>query len=86
MSTTTAAADDGKVWESRAHVPITVVTVVLSLATLAVGLRTYARAVVIRQFGIDDYAAIFALIFALGSGIMVASSTSSGGLANFVRY
>lgn len=73
MSSSTAA-DEGKVWESRAHVPITVVTVVLGLASLAVGLRTYARAVVIRQFGMDDYAAITALIFAMGSGIMVASS------------
>ncbi|CCC07814.1 hypothetical protein SMACR_01380 [Sordaria macrospora] len=77
MSSSTAA-DEGKVWESRAHVPITVVTVVLGLASLAVGLRTYARAVVIRQFGMDDYAAITALIFAMGSGIMVASNTIYG--------
>ncbi|KAK1773145.1 hypothetical protein QBC45DRAFT_102518 [Copromyces sp. CBS 386.78] len=27
-----AAAEEGKVWESRAHVPITVVTVVLGLS------------------------------------------------------
>lgn len=66
------------VWESRAHVPITVVTVVLSFATLAVGLRTFARAVLIRQFGMDDYAAIIALLFAMGSGIMVASNTIYG--------
>ena len=73
-------------WESRAHVPITVVTVVLSFATLAVGLRTYARAIVIRQFGMDDYAAIAALIFAMGSGIMVASSMFSGSLTRLSRY
>ncbi|KAK3497513.1 uncharacterized protein B0T23DRAFT_85793 [Neurospora hispaniola] len=77
MSTSTAAGQD-KVWESRAHVPITVVTVVLGFATLAVGLRTYARAVLIRQFGMDDYAAVIALVFAMGSGIMVASNTIYG--------
>lgn len=77
MSNSTAAVED-KVWETRTHVPITVVTVVLGFATLAVGLRTYARVVLIRQFGMDDYAAIIALLFAMGSGIMVASSMFCG--------
>ncbi len=60
--------------ESRAHVPIAVVSVVLSFATLAVAARSYARTVLIHQFGMDDWSAIVALILALGSGIMVASS------------
>jgi hypothetical protein len=51
-----------------------VVTVSLTLATTAAVLRSYARAVMIRQFGADDWAAIVALVLALGSGIMVASS------------
>lgn len=85
MSNSTAAAEE-QVWESRAHVPITVVTVVLSFAMLAVGLRTYARAVVIRQFGMDDYAAIIALLFAMGSGIMVASSKSCVRITNLKPY
>ncbi|KAJ4297315.1 hypothetical protein N0V88_004233 [Collariella sp. IMI 366227] len=65
-------------YESRAGVPIAVVTITLTTATTAVALRTYARAVMIRQFGADDWAAVVALILALGSGIMVASNTLYG--------
>ena len=61
-------------YESRAYIPTTVVSVVLSLATITVGLRCYARAVLISQFGIDDWAILVALVLAMGSGIMVASS------------
>lgn len=85
MSTSTAARED-KVWESRAHVPITVVTVVVGFAALAVGLRTYARAVLIRQFGMDDYAAVIALVFAMGSGVMVASSMFCDRLTSVISY
>lgn len=63
--------------ESVAYVPITVVAVVLGVATLAVSLRVYARAVMIRQFGYDDWAAVVALVLAIGSGIMVATSMCS---------
>lgn len=63
-------------YESRAHVPVIAVAVTLSLATIAVGLRTYTRQYIIRYLGLDDYAAIVALVFALGSGLMVASSMS----------
>ena len=86
MSNSTAAVEEEQVWESRAHVPITVVAAVLSMATLAVGARTYARAVLIRAFGMDDYAAIFALIFAMGSGIMVASSMFCVSFSGLVPY
>ena len=79
MSTTDGPPLDPALLESRAHIPIIVVTMVLFLASTAVGLRSYTRAVLIRQFGMDDYAAIVALVLAMGSGIMVAyvSSTSS---------
>ena len=73
MSATEAPLDPA-LYESRAHIPITVVAVVLSLATLLVSLRSYTRAILINQFGMDDYAAIIALVLAMGSGIMVASS------------
>jgi hypothetical protein len=69
---------DPALYESRAHIPIAVVTVVLSLATIAVGLRSYTRAVLLRQFGVDDATAILALVLAYGSGIMVASNTIYG--------
>jgi hypothetical protein len=65
---------DPALYESRAFIPITVVTLVLSLASTAVGLRVYTRAVLLRQFGSDDATAIVALVLAMGSGIMVASS------------
>ncbi|KAK1757853.1 hypothetical protein QBC47DRAFT_341077 [Echria macrotheca] len=69
---------DAALHQSRAHIPITVVSVVLSLASIAVGARCYARAVLIRQFGMDDWAALVALVLAMGSGIMVASNTLYG--------
>ncbi|KAK0728921.1 hypothetical protein B0T21DRAFT_203492 [Apiosordaria backusii] len=65
-----------EMYESRAGVVIAVVAVCLTAATTAVGFRAYARAKLIRQFGMDDWAAIVALLLAIGSGTMVASSTS----------
>lgn len=65
---------DPALYESRAGVPITVVAVGLAIATTCVGLRTYLRAVIIRQFGLDDWAAVLAVILAIGSGTMVATS------------
>ena len=73
MSETTTPLDPA-LYESRAGVPIAVVVTSLTVSLAAVSLRTYARAVLIRQFGADDWAAIVALVFAMGSGIMVASS------------
>ncbi|KAK4152519.1 hypothetical protein C8A00DRAFT_16162 [Chaetomidium leptoderma] len=69
---------DPALYESRAGVPIAVVTATLLIATTCVGLRTYARAVMIRQFGADDWCAVVAMILALGSGLMVASNTLNG--------
>ncbi|KAK4647821.1 uncharacterized protein QC761_104720 [Podospora bellae-mahoneyi] len=67
-----------EMYESRAGVVIAVVAVCLTTATTAVGLRSYSRATLIRQFGMDDWAAIVALLLAMGSGIMVASNTIYG--------
>ncbi|KAK0667334.1 hypothetical protein QBC41DRAFT_374776 [Cercophora samala] len=65
-------------YESQAGVVIAVVTLCLAVATTAVGLRSYSRATLIRQFGMDDWAAIVALLLAMGSGGMVASNTIYG--------
>ncbi|KAM7194056.1 hypothetical protein V8F20_008152 [Naviculisporaceae sp. PSN 640] len=65
-------------YESRAHVPVIAVAATLTLATIAVSLRTYTRACILRHVGLDDYAAIVALLFALGSGSMVASNGRNG--------
>lgn len=75
IDTTTPPPLDPTLYESRAGVPIAVATVALTVATSAVCLRSYARAVMLRQFGWDDWAAIVALLLAMGSGIMVATST-----------
>lgn len=66
---------DPALYESQAWVPITAVAVTLGVATLCVGLRTYCRAVMIRQFGWDDWCAILAVVLAIGSGLTVATST-----------
>lgn len=63
-------------YESKAYVPIAAVAVTLSLTTAAVSLRTYTRIYMIRQFGMDDWAAIVALVFAMACGIMIAISMS----------
>ncbi|KAL2132608.1 hypothetical protein VTI74DRAFT_3598 [Chaetomium olivicolor] len=75
---TTDTPPDPSLYESRAGVPIAVVTITLTIAVTAVSLRTYARAVMIRQFGADDWAAVVAVILAMGSGIMVAANTRNG--------
>jgi hypothetical protein len=50
--------------QSRAHVPIVVTVVTLMIATTAVALRSYTRAVLIKQFGYDDIGAIISLVCA----------------------
>ena len=79
MSTTTPTPEsDPAVFESQAGTVLAVVITTLAIATISVGLRTYSRAVMIRQFGMDDWAAIAAMIFAIGSGTMVATNTIYG--------
>lgn len=48
--------------ESRAALPIAVVVVTLTIAAIAVVLRTYTRLVLIKQIGIDDAAVIISLV------------------------
>lgn len=75
MSETTPPPSDTVDSEDLSGIPIAVVTTGLTIATTCVCLRTYTRAVILRQFGPDDWAAIVAMIFAAGSGITVATST-----------
>lgn len=70
-----AAPELADPYESRTAIPIAVVSTGLAVSFIAVSLRTYCRAILIRQFGYDDWAAILALIFAIGSGSMVCAST-----------
>ncbi|TDZ16005.1 Satratoxin biosynthesis SC1 cluster protein 4 [Colletotrichum orbiculare MAFF 240422] len=63
---------------SRQGLIIGVVTFVLSVTFLAVAIRTYTRGFFLRQFGMDDWAAIgtFCLIFVCG--VSVAINTRNG--------
>ncbi|KAH6650542.1 hypothetical protein F5144DRAFT_588997 [Chaetomium tenue] len=61
-------------YADRSWVPITVVTTTLTIATICVCLRIYARAFIIRRFGVDDWAAVIAIVLIIGSGVMVALS------------
>ncbi|OHF03866.1 hypothetical protein CORC01_00728 [Colletotrichum orchidophilum] len=64
--------------ESRAQMVIGVACFVLSVAFLAVSIRVYTRVLVIRQFGIDDWASVFAFLLVLGCGLAVALNTRNG--------
>lgn len=59
--------------ESRTEQVYPVIAVLMTFGAAAVGLRFYARAVVIRNLGPDDWIALAALVFffALGAGIFV---------------
>jgi hypothetical protein len=48
--------------ESRVPTVIGVVTFILTVTTLAVGLRIYTRAFVLRQLGLDDWVAVYSLV------------------------
>lgn len=48
--------------DNRAHVLIAVVVILLSFATLAVGLRIYTRACLLKQIGADDFLSVLALV------------------------
>jgi len=76
MSTTTPEYDYD-IYDSRSGVAIAAVSACLSVAFTAVALRVYTRAVMIRQFGADDWAAVVAYLLALASGLFVATSMLS---------
>lgn len=48
--------------QDLAWVSLLIITLVLSLATLTVGLRFYTRIFLIKQLGWDDYCVLFALV------------------------
>lgn len=64
--------------DNRAYVLIVVVVVVLSIASLSVGLRIYTRASLLKQVGPDDYLAVAALALAFATGISECVNTSHG--------
>lgn len=67
--------------ESRTEHVYVVVAVLMGLGAVAVGLRFYSRAVVIRNLGPDDWMALVALafLFAFGGGTFVSTFYLGGG-------
>ncbi|KAI0017629.1 hypothetical protein F4780DRAFT_772205 [Xylariomycetidae sp. FL0641] len=55
--------------DHRGGVVVGVACLMCSIATVAVGLRFYTRAVLIKQVGPDDYLALLALLIALATGV-----------------
>ncbi|KAI1176792.1 hypothetical protein F4777DRAFT_597194 [Nemania sp. FL0916] len=64
--------------DNRAYVVIAVVVSVIALATIAVGLRIYTRAYLVKHVGADDYLALLALISAISTGISQCINTKNG--------
>lgn len=63
--------------DSRVGLVIAVTSSVLTVAFVAVALRVYTRAVLLRQFGMDDWATVFAFLVVFACGFCVAWSMSS---------
>ncbi|KPM42684.1 hypothetical protein AK830_g3836 [Neonectria ditissima] len=63
--------------QSREPILIAVVIVLLSLSVLMVGLRMMCR-MMIKDVGLDDYAAVVALMCVIGSGVAMISMTRYG--------
>ncbi|KAI0176110.1 hypothetical protein GGR52DRAFT_346223 [Hypoxylon sp. FL1284] len=64
--------------DDRAPVLIGAVCFVLSLTTLAVGLRIFTRSRVLKQLGVDDYLVLVAWMFCLATGISQCLNTRNG--------
>ncbi|GAP92805.1 putative integral membrane protein [Rosellinia necatrix] len=64
--------------DNRAHVLIIVVVVVLSIASISVGLRIYTRAYLLKQIGLDDYLSLLALLMAFATGVSQCINTRNG--------
>ncbi|KAI0442533.1 hypothetical protein F4803DRAFT_367594 [Xylaria telfairii] len=64
--------------DNMSHVIIGVAVVVLSIASISVGLRIYTRAYVVRLIGVDDYLSILALVAVIATGISQCINTANG--------
>ncbi|ERS95378.1 hypothetical protein HMPREF1624_08256 [Sporothrix schenckii ATCC 58251] len=64
--------------EDTAWVVITVSAITMTMAMLTLGARVYTRAVIVKQFGADDYGAVAAGVSLLLCGIFVCLNTKNG--------
>lgn len=62
MSSSSTALDPGLAAQDTSWVALLVITLVLSLATLIVGMRIYTRIFLVKQLGWDDYCVVLTLV------------------------
>ncbi|TLD33289.1 hypothetical protein PspLS_01283 [Pyricularia sp. CBS 133598] len=63
--------DHSRDHEDMGGVVVGVVSVCLVLITFAVAARVYTRLVILRTFGLDDYAAVLSLFFTFACGLVI---------------
>ncbi|KAL1889951.1 hypothetical protein Sste5346_008529 [Sporothrix stenoceras] len=74
----TAPTDPAVDAENTAWVVITVSTITMTVAFLTLAARVYTRAVIVKQFGADDYGAVAAGVSLLLCGIWVCLNIKNG--------
>lgn len=62
MDSTSTPVDPGLEAQNIAWLALLIVILVLSLATITVGLRFYTRIVLLKQLGLDDYFVLLTLV------------------------
>ncbi|KAI3399786.1 hypothetical protein diail_5582 [Diaporthe ilicicola] len=78
MNSTSTSVDSGMAAQNLAWLVLLIVILVLSLATITVGLRFYTRIVLLKQLGLDDYFVLLTLGFAIATGGAVLSAIPYG--------
>lgn len=62
MDSTSTSVDPGLAAQNIAWLALLIIILVLSLATITVGLRFYTRIVLLKQLGLDDYFVLLTLV------------------------
>ena len=62
MDSTSTLVDPGLAAQNISWLALLIVILVLSLATIIVGLRFYTRVVLLKQLGLDDYFVLLTLV------------------------
>ncbi|KAG8163339.1 hypothetical protein KVR01_006636 [Diaporthe batatas] len=78
MDTTSTPVDPGLAAQNISWLALLIIILVLSLATIIVGLRFYTRVVLLKQLGLDDYFVLLTLGFAVATGGAVLSTIPYG--------
>ena len=62
MDSTSTPVDPGLAAQNISWLALLIIILVLSLATIIVGLRFYTRVVLLKQLGLDDYFVLLTLV------------------------